>query len=456
MQALDFNYDSTYIQNTIQENEKPQTLESSDSSVSFMQMVKNEIQMNNASDAEFVQTTDRDVLKSSNEIAEPAVEEKFESTEKVAVSDKDVPKTEQTSEESKIAKKTDEKSVSEDDKSEETASFIARLVTGADKEIKKLSETKTFAAKKAFGIETEKTPANQKIQVLKERVDDAKLASLLENSKIAKTEKAGESDEELLKASLLAAGEVKTVDTESIKNLAVNNQKENNPKDLKVKKSDKKLSDVISVTDLRTQKPEAQVSEKKTSMVASIKQTSSDSVAVTLDLNAQAQKNILSLDAQTAGAQGSTFQAMLENQITENAADFVKAGNIILKDNNVGQINLILHPESLGNVKMSLELSDKGITGKILVASQEAYDAFVKTQDSLKAAFIESGFDTASFDVAFAGQGQNFSNSGSREQQNTRQAQKYYDEFISENISVAENNSDSYNDVRDYSINIVA
>lgn len=456
MQALDFNYDSTYIQNTIQENEKPQTLESSDSSVSFMQMVKNEIQMKDASDAELVHTTDRDVLKSSNESAGPVAEEKYESAEKVAVSDKDVPKTEQTSEESKFEKKTDEKislkdDKSETDKSEDTASLILRLVNGADKEIKKLSETKTFAAKKAFGIETEKTQANQKIAVLKEHVDDEKLKALLVNAKESKTDK-----DDLVEAAIFASVEVKQADTQNIKDLFTKNTAENNPRDLKVKKSDKKLTDVISVTDLRTQKPEAQISEKKTQMVTSIKQTSSDSVAVTMDLNAQAQKNILSLDAQTAGAQGSTFQAMLENQITENAADFVKAGNIILKDNNVGQINLILHPESLGNVKMSLELSDKGITGKILVASQEAYDAFVKTQDSLKAAFIESGFDTASFDVAFAGQGQNFSDSGSREQQNTRQAQKYYDEFVSENISVAENNSDSYNDVRDYSISIVA
>ena len=223
-------------------------------------------------------------------------------------------------------------------------------------------------------------------------------------------------------------------------------------KDSKIKKTEKKLADVISVTDLRTEA----AGEKKSQLTTAIKQTSNDSVSMTMDLNNQAQKNILSLDSQTAGAQGSNFQAMLENQIFENSADFVKAGKIVLKDNDVGNIDLILHPASLGNVKISLELSDKVITGKILVSSQEALEAFNATQESLKTAFIESGFDGASFDVAFANQNPDFSNAGQNQNDNSREAKQSYGNYVVENTLVDESNSDIYNDDRDYSLNIVA
>ena len=240
------------------------------------------------------------------------------------------------------------------------------------------------------------------------------------------------------------------------KQLKQPDEKENIENSIKPVKEKKSFSDVFTVTDLRTQKnPQVQL-EKKADFVTSVKQTDSNSVQVTMDLTALAEKNILSLDSQSAGAQGSAFQAMLEKQISENASDFVKAGNIVLKDNNAGKINLILHPENLGNVKISLELSDKVITGKIIVSSQEAYKAFNATSENLKSAFIESGFDGASFDVSFAGQNQNFAGSGQNENHNAQYVQAAYDNFVVENISVDENNSDIINDVRDYSINIVA
>ena len=103
-----------------------------------------------------------------------------------------------------------------------------------------------------------------------------------------------------------------------------------------------------------------------------------------------------------------------------------------------------------------MELSDNVITGKILVSSQEAFNAFSSSQDSLKAAFIENGFDTAGFDVAFANQNQNFSGNGQEQNQNEHQAFNAYGNFTVENSLVSELNSDIYNEVRDYSIDIVA
>ncbi len=142
------------------------------------------------------------------------------------------------------------------------------------------------------------------------------------------------------------------------------------------------------------------------------RQESQDSVQLTMELAAKANQNITSSSAQAAAANGSDFQQMLSNTVQHNAAEFVKAGNIILKDANQGTINLILKPESLGNVKISLSLSDKTISGQILVASKEAYDAFRDNIESIKQAFTQSGFDTGSFDLDFSNNQQNFAQNG--------------------------------------------
>lgn len=127
---------------------------------------------------------------------------------------------------------------------------------------------------------------------------------------------------------------------------------------------------------------------------------------MTLNLSDGIQQNLTSSNSQTASASSSTFQAMLANQIQNNAQDFVKAGNIVLKDNNAGQIKLILHPESLGSVKIDLDISDKTLSGRITVASQEAFNAFKESAESLRQAFVNSGFENAGFELAMAGNGQ--------------------------------------------------
>lgn len=100
------------------------------------------------------------------------------------------------------------------------------------------------------------------------------------------------------------------------------------------------------------------------------------------------------------------FASLLSEQLKANSGEFVRAGQIVLRDGNAGTIRLTLHPESLGNVKISLELGqDRKISGKIEVASKEAFDAFSESLGSLDEAFREGGFDTAGFDLSWSGQG---------------------------------------------------
>jgi hypothetical protein len=148
-------------------------------------------------------------------------------------------------------------------------------------------------------------------------------------------------------------------------------------------------------------------------LVTTVRKDNDGNAQMTMTLPDQVQQNILSTSDQSASASGSNFQAMLTNQIQQSAEDFVKAGSIVLKDNNVGTIKLVLHPESLGDVKINLQLSDKVISGQITVASQEAFNAFKESADSLKQAFIQNGYDTTGFTVAYSGAntgGSSFSN----------------------------------------------
>lgn len=133
-----------------------------------------------------------------------------------------------------------------------------------------------------------------------------------------------------------------------------------------------------------------------------------------------------------AGSKEASFGAMLSNQLQNNATEFVRTGSIILRDGNMGTINLVLHPESLGNVKISLELNDKLVSAQIQVASEEAFQAFKDSISSLKQAFAESGFDTGSFDLSWAGNGQQRQDGQGNQQQAVAFADTPYGEMLVE------------------------
>lgn len=219
----------------------------------------------------------------------------------------------------------------------------------------------------------------------------------------------------------------------------------------------------IAVQDLRSensaQKPDEKSgkSMKSSSEISEIYRNEKNNPQVTMDFAANAQQNIGSLNNQVASSAGSNFQAMLANQIQENAGEIVKAGNIVLKDNDVGSIKLILHPESLGNVKIDLQVNEKNISGKIIVATQEAFNAFKETAENLKQAFVQSGFESAGLELSLANQ--NFAGNHSGENQNNPAAEfamrKVYGEingFAEENFPEIENIENSAMN----SINIVA
>ncbi len=177
---------------------------------------------------------------------------------------------------------------------------------------------------------------------------------------------------------------------------------------------------------------------------------SDNSATITMEL---AQPEITDVAANTQ-----TFQTMLSNQIEANAPDLVKAGTILLKDNDKGSINLVLHPDDLGNVKIHLSMDGKTISAHITVNTKEALEVFKDNAQTLREAFAKNGFDTSNFDVSYNGNS-NGQNQSFEEMYDGSQfmARKVYNDFLSGG------NEDGY--IQDayefavnseYSINIVA
>ena len=223
----------------------------------------------------------------------------------------------------------------------------------------------------------------------------------------------------------------------------------------------------IQVTDLRTEQAADQqtaaasarnVSDAghRRDFVTSVAYNGQGQADITMNLANDVQQNLLSSNTQTAAGAGSNFQAMLTNQLQNNAQEFVRAGSIVLKDNNMGSINLILHPESLGNVKINLQLTDKIIAGHITVASKEAFNAFQESLGSLQEAFTQNGFDTASFDRSWSGQGSGTGYEGQQNQQSRMPFNKYRADAAYGEYAYAESTAPAAATKSDYSVDIVA
>ncbi|MDR0586972.1 MAG: flagellar hook-length control protein FliK [Treponema sp.] len=95
------------------------------------------------------------------------------------------------------------------------------------------------------------------------------------------------------------------------------------------------------------------------------------------------------------------FADLLAEQLAGDLSpDIVKQAAIVLKDGGAGTIRLSLKPETLGKVKIHLEMAENKISGHIFVENEEALRAFEKEVHTLEQAFRDSGFADASLDLS--------------------------------------------------------
>jgi hypothetical protein len=100
------------------------------------------------------------------------------------------------------------------------------------------------------------------------------------------------------------------------------------------------------------------------------------------------------------------FENLLAERLAGNLSpDIVKQAAILLRDGGEGTIRLSLKPETLGKVKIHLEMAENKISGHIVVESEEALRAFEKEIHTLEQSFRDSGFTDASLDLSGGGGG---------------------------------------------------
>ena len=100
------------------------------------------------------------------------------------------------------------------------------------------------------------------------------------------------------------------------------------------------------------------------------------------------------------------LESMLARELHQHLnGDIVRQASLILREGGEGIIRLALRPESLGNVKIRLEMADNKITGYIVVESEEALRAFEREMASLEKEFRDAGFEGAELKMSMSGGG---------------------------------------------------
>ena len=99
----------------------------------------------------------------------------------------------------------------------------------------------------------------------------------------------------------------------------------------------------------------------------------------------------------------SNGQTPMERLREMAGSELVRASNLVLKDGG-GEIRLVLKPESLGSVRIRMNVVDNAIEGRIIVDSAAVKHVFDGSVDALRRALTAEGFQTGSLQVSVGGQ----------------------------------------------------
>jgi flagellar hook-length control protein FliK len=200
------------------------------------------------------------------------------------------------------------------------------------------------------------------------------------------------------------AGEIphgETVEqTTRLKEIAVNQQMEKTEGESKVSKTKRKDRFSVEVHDARS--VDTATAQEKPLQVNAV-HPDADTAELSIDLSHGRAQDSPEVGSPDKVYTSRNFTDMLSHVLGDTLSnDIVRQAAIILRDGGQGTIRLSLKPETLGSVKIRLELAENKITGNIIVDSEEAYRAFEKEVHTLEQAFKDSGFESANLNATFA------------------------------------------------------
>ena len=99
----------------------------------------------------------------------------------------------------------------------------------------------------------------------------------------------------------------------------------------------------------------------------------------------------------------SPAQTPLERLREMAGSELVRASQLVLKDGG-GEIRLVLKPESLGSIRVRMNLVDNSIEGRIIVDSSAVKHVLDGSVDALRRALTAEGFQMGSLQVSVGGQ----------------------------------------------------
>ncbi len=85
--------------------------------------------------------------------------------------------------------------------------------------------------------------------------------------------------------------------------------------------------------------------------------------------------------------------------------EIVRHSGIVLRDGGKGEIRLVLKPESLGCVRIRLNLDNNHIEGRIIVENNTVKEMFEANLRNLSSAFQREGFSSTTLEVSVGGEG---------------------------------------------------
>jgi len=156
----------------------------------------------------------------------------------------------------------------------------------------------------------------------------------------------------------------------------------------------------VHIVDLRTRRTDksADAGPQKIAQAApAVKETG------TLFVAQQGGLKDIEVPRKAAPAPAATPQSGLERLREMAGAELIRASQFVLRDGG-GEIRLVLKPESLGSVRIRMNLVDNKIEGRIIVDTSAVKQVMDQNIDALSRALTAGGFQTASLEVSVGGQ----------------------------------------------------